>query len=99
MFKNRGWTEKAYIINFIVALLLVQEMLVLTCIFPASDIASIATVAVPSVFTEVSVFSAFIIWKNKTENINKYKENCNGDCGDDLCSSSDSTTSIYDVEG
>ena len=72
MFKNRGWTEKAYIINFIVALLFVQEMLILQCLYPLSDIASIAQVAIPAIFTEVSIFSGFIVWKNKTENIAKH---------------------------
>lgn len=72
MFKNRGWSEKAYIINLIIAIVIVQEMLILTCIFPGSDIASIATVTIPAIFSEVGVFSGFIIWKNKSENISKY---------------------------
>ena len=85
MFKGRGWTEKSYVINLIIAILLVQEMLILSCIFPTSDIASIATVTIPAIFAEVGVYSGFIVWKNKCENIQKNGGTVNG--SSDLLSS------------
>ena len=90
MIKLRGWTEKAWMLNLIIAVGLVQEMLVLSCIFPASDIASIATVTVPAIFAEVGVFSGFIVWKNKNENIRKYGGQTN-DTSDIISDSSDSS--------
>lgn len=72
MFKLRGWTEKAWMLNLMLAMLLIQEFTILSCVFPGSDIASIATVSIPAIFVEVGVFSSFIVWKNKEENCRKH---------------------------
>ena len=100
MFKNRGWTEKAYVINFIIALAITQEVLIMACLFPLTDFGTIATAVIPAVFAEVSVFSGFVIWKNKNENINKHKgveHDTDSNCS--MCSDCDDSIDSGDVFG
>lgn len=78
MIKHRGWTEKVYMFNLLYAMLVVQEILVLTCLFPNSAVADTAGIIIPAVFAEVATFSGFIIWKNKSENLSKHNKQYKG---------------------
>lgn len=74
--KSRGFTDRLYIINFVITWIFVWACFILTlfsgllCINDLSAISSAITCA----FAELGVHTAFIVWKAKVENCRKYKK-------------------------
>ena len=73
MFKHRGWTEKVYLLNLIYVMVVIQEVLILSVLFPDSPIVEECNIILPTIFAELTTFSGFIVWKNKNENMQKFK--------------------------
>ena len=74
MLKNRGFTDKLYFLNLTLSWLFIIICIVITIFSGKLGITdlSIASVGIPAVFTELGIHTGFIVWKAKTENINKY---------------------------
>ena len=82
MIKKRGFTDKLYFLNLTLSWLFMVICIVMTALSGKLGITdlSIVSVGIPAVFTELGVHTGFIVWKAKTENINKYGYNVdNGD--------------------
>lgn len=80
--KKRGFTDKLYFLNLTLSWLFVIVCIVLTALSGKLGITdlSIVSVGIPAVFAELGVHTGFIVWKAKTENINKFGYNVdNGD--------------------
>lgn len=75
---RRGFTDKLYYYNFRAVWMFVISCYLLT-IFSGqkylgiSDL-SIVTIGIPAAFTELGIHTGFIIWKAKTENCRKHKD-------------------------
>lgn len=75
-YNRRGFTDRLYVYNVgfvtvIVALAFV--LMFLSCFAERIDLSPLAYI-VPSAFGELALHTGFIIWKAKTENINKYSQ-------------------------
>lgn len=73
-YNRRGFTDRLYVYNVsfvtvIVALAFV--LMFLSCFAERIDLSPLAYI-VPSAFGELALHTGFIIWKAKTENINKH---------------------------
>ena len=72
--KNRGFTDRLYLLNFISVWMFVYIGIILT-VFSAtlciSDL-SVFNVGIPCAFTEIGVHTGFVIRKAKAENIRKF---------------------------
>ena len=82
MIKKRGFTDKLYFLNLTLSWLFIIVCIVLTALSGTLGITdlSIVSVGIPAVFAELGVHTGFIVWKAKTENINKFGYNVdNGD--------------------
>jgi len=82
MFKKRGFTDKLYFLNLTLSWLFIIVCIVITIFSGKLGITdlSIVSVGLPAVFAELGIHTGFIVWKAKTENINKYGFNVdNGD--------------------
>ena len=80
--KKRGFTDKLYFLNLTLSWLFIIVCIVLTALSGKLGITdlSIVSVGIPAVFAELGVHTGFIVWKAKTENINKFGYNVdNGD--------------------
>ena len=76
MFRNRGFMDKLYLLNFITVWVFVCLCYVLTVFsgyLGVTDL-SIASVGIPSAFAELGLHTGFMVWKAKTENCRKYKD-------------------------
>ncbi len=73
-FKSRGFTEKLYIVNFIMVWLFVWGCFVAS-LFSAklgvTDLSAMDT-AISCGFGELAIWSGFLVWKNKSENMSKF---------------------------
>lgn len=74
MMKNRGFTDKLYLINLIASWLFVLIGIICTFLESVCGVIdmTVFNVGIPCVFTELSVHTGFIIWKAKQENISKF---------------------------
>ena len=82
MIKKRGFTDKLYFLNLTLSWLFIIICIVLTALSGKLGITdlSLVSVGIPAVFAELGVHTGFIVWKAKTENINKFGYNIdNGD--------------------
>lgn len=82
MIKKRGFTDKLYFLNLTLSWLFIIVCIVLTALSGTLGITdlSLVSVGIPAVFAELGVHTGFIVWKAKTENINKFGYNVdNGD--------------------
>lgn len=80
--KKRGFTDKLYFLNLTLSWLFIIICIILTALSGRLGITdlSIVSVGIPAVFAELGVHTGFIVWKAKTENINKFGYNVdNGD--------------------
>lgn len=79
--KERGFTDKLYIINLIIVLFVTIASFVVVIysgelgITDMSPIVSVLTGA----YGELAVYTGFIIWKAKNENINKHNNKLDDD--------------------
>lgn len=76
MFKNRGFMDKLYFLNFIVVWVFVCLCYVLTLFSGYMNVTdlSVVSIGIPSAFTELGIHTGFIVWKAKTENCRKHKD-------------------------
>ena len=74
LFRNRGFTDKLYFLNLTLSWLFIIICIVITLFSGKLGIQdlSIVSVGLPAVFAELGIHTGFIIWKAKTENINKF---------------------------
>lgn len=80
--KKRGFTDKLYFLNLTLSWLFIIVCIVITALSGKLGIQdlSLVSVGIPAVFAELGVHTGFIVWKAKTENINKFGYNVdNGD--------------------
>ena len=72
--KKRGFTDKLYFLNLTLSWLFIIICIVITLVSGKLGIQdlSIISYGIPAVFAELGIHTGFIIWKAKTENINKY---------------------------
>jgi len=77
--RRRGFTDKLYFVNLLFAWVFTVACFVLTIFSGQLAIPdmSICSVGLGVVWGEVSIHSAFIIWKAKSENISKNGNNDN----------------------
>ena len=77
--KERGFTDKLYFLNLTLSWLFIIVCIVMTALEGKLGITdlSIASVGIPAVFAELGVHTGFIVWKAKTENINKHGDRSN----------------------
>lgn len=71
--KKQGWTNNIYALNALLAWIYTQECVLLSVFGGKLGIIdySFVSVGLPLVWAEVSVFSAFVVWKIKSENMAK----------------------------
>ena len=74
VFKHRGFTDYLYFLNLTLSWLFIIICIVMTALSGKLGITdlSLVSVGIPAVFAELGVHTGFIVWKAKTENINKY---------------------------
>ncbi len=72
---KQGWTNNLYFINWIAAWTYTLLCVVLSVFGTTLEIAdySFVSVGLPLVWAEVSVFTGFMVWKTKAENLQKMK--------------------------
>jgi hypothetical protein len=72
---KQGWTNNLYFINWIAAWTYTLLCVVLSVFGTALEVAdySFVEVGLPLVWAEVSVFTGFMVWKTKAENLQKMK--------------------------
>lgn len=68
--KSRGYTDRLYVLNLLLAWTFIVVCVILTCAVDAHT--DIVTVGIPAVFAELGVHTGYIVWKAKNENINKH---------------------------
>lgn len=79
MLKNRGFTDKLYVINFISVLLIVISVIILTALSGFIGITDMSALSVipPAAYTELGIHTGFIVWKAKSENMKKFGQTDN----------------------
>ena len=72
--KKRGFTDKLYFLNLTLSWLFIIVCIVITALSGRLGIVdlSLVSVGIPAVFAELGVHTGFIVWKAKTENMNKF---------------------------
>lgn len=77
MLLKRGFSDKLYYYNFRAVWTFTAACFVLTDVSGYLNITdlSIVSVGIPVAFSELGLHTGFIVWKAKTENCRKYKDN------------------------
>lgn len=77
MLLKRGFSDKLYYYNFRAVWTFTAACFVLTAVSGYLNITdlSIVSVGIPVAFAELGLHTGFIVWKAKTENCRKYKDN------------------------
>ena len=72
--KDRGFSDKLYFLNFIITWLFVTVCIIITIFSGKLGITDLSLVSygIPTVFAELGVHTGYIVWKAKSENINKH---------------------------
>lgn len=76
MLLKRGFTDKLYYYNFRAVWIFTMACFILTAASGYLNVTdlSIVSVGIPAAFAELGVHTGFIIWKAKTENCRKHKD-------------------------
>ena len=76
MLLKRGFTDKLYYYNFRTVWIFTMACFILTAASGYLNVTdlSIVSVGIPAAFAELGVHPGFIIWKAKTENCRKHKD-------------------------
>lgn len=76
MLLKRGFTDKLYYYNFRAVWTFTMACFILTAASGYLNVTdlSIVSVGIPAAFAELGVHTGFIIWKAKTENCRKHKD-------------------------
>lgn len=74
MVKKRGFTDKLYFLNLTLSWVFVVICIILTTFSGMLGITdlSLVSVGIPAVFAELGIHTGFVIWKAKTENVQKF---------------------------
>jgi len=74
-FKSRGFTDRLYIINFIMVWIFVWACFIITLVSNRLNIidTSVLSNAVTCAFADLGIHTSFIVWKAKVENCEKHK--------------------------
>lgn len=74
-FRKRGFTDQLYWLNFKCTWAFILVCVIVTMLSGVLNITdlSIASYGIPAAFTELGVHTGYIIWKAKSENINKHR--------------------------
>lgn len=72
--KERGFSDKLYFLNFTITWIFVLICIVITIFSGYLNITDLSLVSygIPTVFAELGVHTGYIVWKAKSENINKH---------------------------
>ena len=72
--KDRGFSDKLYFLNFTITWIFVLICIVITIFSGYLNITDLSLVSygIPTVFAELGVHTGSIVWKAKSENINKH---------------------------
>ena len=72
--KDRGFSDKLYFLNFAITWIFVLICIVITLLsgYLNSTDLSLVSYGIPTVFAELGVHTGYIVWKAKSENINKH---------------------------
>lgn len=72
--KDRGFSDKLYFLNFTITWIFVLICIVITVFSGYLNITDLSLVSygIPTVFAELGVHTGYIVWKAKSENINKH---------------------------
>lgn len=72
--KDRGFSDKLYFLNFTITWIFVLICIVITLLSGYLNITDLSLVSygIPTVFAELGVHTGYIVWKAKSENINKH---------------------------
>lgn len=73
-FKDRGFSDQLYWLNFRFTWIFVGICVVLTILSGILNITdlSIVSYGIPTAFAELGVHTGYIVWKAKAENLNKH---------------------------
>lgn len=73
-FKERGFSDQLYWLNFRFTWIFVGVCVVLTILSGVLNITdlSIVSYGIPTAFAELGVHTGYIVWKAKSENLNKH---------------------------
>lgn len=76
-FSERGFTDQLYWLNFRFTWIFVGVCVVVTLLSGVLNITdlSLASYGIPAAFAELGVHTGYIIWKAKSENLNKHPIN------------------------
>ena len=72
--KDRGFSDKLYFLNFTITWIFVLICIAITLLSGYLNITDLSLVSygIPTVFAELGVHTGYIVWKAKSENINKH---------------------------
>lgn len=75
-FKERGFTDRLYIVNFIAVHIIVVAVVILTALSGILNITDMSalTVIPPAAYAELGIHTGYIIWKAKAENMIKFNK-------------------------
>ena len=73
-FKSRGFTDRLYIVNFIMTWLFVWGCFIASLILARYEVTDVPmfSVAIGCAFTELGFHTSYVVWKSKSENIAKF---------------------------
>ena len=73
-FSERGFTDQLYWLNFRCTWIFVAVCVVVTLLSGVLQITdlSLASYGIPAAFAELGVHTGYIVWKAKSENLNKH---------------------------
>ena len=74
--KSRGFTDRLYMLNFVMVWLFVWACFIATLfsgILGVTDLSAINT-AIACAFTELGLHTGFVVWKAKVENMAKHNK-------------------------
>lgn len=78
---KRGFTDKLYVINLIIVILVTIASFIVVIYsgqLAITDMSPIVSV-LSGAYGELAVYTGFIVWKAKNENINKHRDDLDSD--------------------
>lgn len=74
-FKDRGFSDQLYWLNFKFTWIFVGVCVLVTLLSGVLNITDLSLISygVPAAFAELGVHTGYIVWKAKSENINKHQ--------------------------
>lgn len=78
---KRGFTDKLYIVNLIIVLLVTIASFVVVVFSGKLGVVEMSPIVsiISGAYGELAVYTGFIVWKAKNENMNKHKDDLDAD--------------------